>query len=70
MALQELEKQSQAPESNVGPLAEIPSLGAGRKKRAQGSTAWRKTVTQHEPEPWLAARLALQARIAALDIEA
>jgi hypothetical protein len=71
MALQELHNQpSEAPKSPVGPLAEIPTLGASRKKRAQGSGAWHKTVTQHDPEPWLAARLALQARIAALNIEA
>lgn len=30
--------------------------------------AWRETVTAHMPESWPAARLALQARIAALDI--
>jgi hypothetical protein len=71
MALQELDKhQSEALESLGGPLAEIATLAANRKKRAQGSGAWRKTVTQHAPEPWLVARLALQARISALDIEA
>ena len=71
MALQELDKhQGDDSESHAGPLAEIQSLGASRKKRAQGSGAWHQTVTQHAPEPWLAARLALQARIAALDIEA
>ena len=32
--------------------------------------AWRETVTRHMPESWPAARLALQARIAALDLEA
>ena len=41
-----------------------------RRRRANDSVAWRKTVTQHVPETWPAARLALQARIAALDIEA
>jgi len=71
MALQELDKhQSETPESCVGPLAKIATLAANRRKRAHGSNAWHQTVTQHEPEPWLAARLALQARIAALDIEA
>ena len=71
MELQELDKhQSEAPESCGGPLAEVATLVASRKKRAQGDGAWRKTVTQHVPEPWLAARLALQARISALDIEA
>jgi hypothetical protein len=70
MALQELDKhQSEAAEPCVGPLADVPTLAASRKKRAQGDSAWRKTVTQHAPEPWLAARLTLQARISALDVE-
>jgi hypothetical protein len=70
MALQELEKHhSETLEAGDGPLADVQTL-ANRKKRAQGSSAWRETVTQHAPEPWLAARLALQARITALDIEA
>jgi hypothetical protein len=51
----------------AGPLASIPSLGFTRRRDKQ---AWRETVTRHVPEPWPAARLALQARIAALDIEA
>jgi hypothetical protein len=67
MATQELEKQPETKECYVGPLSSIPSLGfAGKRKRAHGEVAWRETVTQHEPEPWPAARLALQARIAAL----
>ena len=72
MALQELKNQhSEAPERGVGPLAAIPSLGfVTRRRRSKDSVAWRKTVTQHVPETWPAARLALQARIAALDIEA
>ena len=39
-----------------------------RKKRHDDGDAWRATVTQHAPEPWPAARLALQARIAALEV--
>jgi hypothetical protein len=72
MALQELDnQQSEASESRVGPLAKIPSLGfVTRRRRANDRVAWRTTVTQHMPETWPAARLALQARIAALDIEA
>lgn len=72
MALQELENQSsEAPEPGVGPLAAIPSLGfVTRRRRSNDSVDWRKTVTQHVPETWPVARLALQARIAALDIEA
>jgi hypothetical protein len=72
MALQELENQSkQVPEPRPGPLAAIASLGfVTRRRRSKESVAWRETVTQHVPETWPAARLALQARIAALDIEA
>lgn len=54
----------------VGPLASIPSLGFVPRRKASRDAAWRETVTQHVPESWPAARLALQARIAALDIEA
>ena len=45
-----------------GPMARIA--------RRHGSEAWRETVTGHVPESWPAARLAFQARIAALDLEA
>jgi hypothetical protein len=38
-----------------------------RRLNFHGSEAWRETVTQHMPETWPAARLALQARIVALD---
>ena len=62
-----LEKYPESKQSHVGPLAAIPSLGFARRK---AGPAWRETVTSHVPEPWPAARLALQARIAALDIEA
>jgi len=71
MALQELDnQQSEAPEPCVGPLAAISSLDSvTRRRRSKSSVSWRNTVTQHVPETWPAARLALQARIAALDIE-
>jgi hypothetical protein len=39
-----------------------------RLSHRHGSEAWRETVTRHLPESWPAARLALQARIAALDL--
>jgi hypothetical protein len=40
-----------------------------RRRQQDGElSAWRATVTSHMPEPWPAARLALQARIAALDV--
>jgi hypothetical protein len=69
METQGVEKQpSESPKLDCGKLAEIPSVGfVTRRTRAAGSLAWRKTVTQHVPESWPAARLALQARIAALD---
>ena len=72
MAPQELEKHPSEPQGpNAGPPDAIPSLGfVTRRRRTHGSVAWRETVTQHLPESWPAARLALQARIAALDIEA
>jgi hypothetical protein len=69
MATQGLETQAiAAPKRKGGKLAEILSLGfVTRRRRPHGSVAWRETVTQHAPEPWLEARRALQARIAALD---
>lgn len=72
MALQELENQSkQVPEPRTGPLAAIRSLrSVTRRRRSKGGDSWHETITQHVPETWPAARLALQARIAALDIEA
>ena len=65
MAPQELEQHpAEAGEPKAGPLAAISSLSlATRRKRS----TWRETVTQHVPAPWPAARLALQARICALD---
>ena len=69
MVPQQLEQQSEAGRRHAGPLASIPSLGFSRRKHAQPEfSAWRETVTRHLPESWPAARLALQARIAALDI--
>ena len=71
MALQELDHPTEAKQPKAGPLSRIPSLGfVTRRKSSTGNVAWRKTITQHVPETWPAARLALQARIAALDIEA
>jgi hypothetical protein len=69
MAPQDLEKHpSEAPPHEGGKFTEMSSLGfVTRRRRSHGSLAWRETVTQHAPEPWPAARLALQARIAALD---
>lgn len=70
MVPQEHDKQPEAEGSRAGPLASIPSLGFSRRRYAERKPqAWRETVTRHLPESWPAARLALQARIAALDIE-
>jgi hypothetical protein len=70
MAPQQQLKHSEPQEPHVGPLASIPSLGFRGRRRTERNDAWRRTVTQHLPESWPAARMALQARIAALDIEA
>jgi hypothetical protein len=70
MAPQQQLKHAEPHEPHVGPLASIPSLGFRGRRRTERSDAWRQTVTQHLPESWPAARMALQARIAALDIEA
>lgn len=69
MALQELQlRPAKAQEPQAGPLETIPSLGfVTRRKHSKENVAWRETVTQHAPEAWQAARLALQARICALD---
>ena len=69
MALQGLEQcPTEAKQPKAGSFAAIPSLGfVTRRRRSTGSVAWRETVTQHAPKPWPAARLALQARICALD---
>ena len=66
-----LKKQPEVQGAHAGPLASIPSLGFSRRRSVERRpSAWRETVTRHLPESWPAARLALQARIAALDIEA
>jgi hypothetical protein len=71
MAPQELEHSAEAQQPTAGPLSRIRSLGfVPRRKASNSGVAWHETVTKHVPEPWPAARLALQARIAALDIEA
>jgi hypothetical protein len=67
---QELEHQVEVKKPGIGSLAEVPNLGfVTRRKNSKRDDAWRETLTQHMPESWPAARLALQARIAALDIE-
>jgi hypothetical protein len=68
---QELDHQVEVKKPGIGSLAEVPNLGfVTRRKNSKRDDAWRKTLTQHMPESWPAARLALQARIAALDVEA
>ncbi|MBK5196807.1 MAG: hypothetical protein JJE37_00795 [Methyloceanibacter sp.] len=72
MATQVVEQHSgEDAKFSDGELAGILSRGfARRRMRGLGGEAWRQTVTQHAPEPWPAARLSLQARIAALDTAA
>jgi hypothetical protein len=70
MATQVVEQHSgEDAKFSDGELAGILSRGFARR-RGLGGEAWRQTVTQHAPEPWPAARLSLQARIAALDTAA
>ncbi len=49
-------------------LRQARGFAVRRRRHESDSDAWRATVTQHAPEPWPAARLALQARIVALDL--
>jgi hypothetical protein len=67
MATQEFEGSH---EDLVRRLSEAQRGGGFALRKQQQdtqSTAWRATVVKHVPEPWPAARLALQARIAALE---
>jgi hypothetical protein len=59
------ERPSERPERKGGRSAD--GLMA-RLQQHRSSEAWRQTVTKHLPETWPAARLALQARISALDL--
>ena len=71
MASQELAQHAATAEAGKtasSPLRKIPSLGFKTRHARSKAGAWRETVTQHRPEPWPAARLALQARICALDL--
>ncbi len=67
MATQELERHTES--MPVGKGGERSGF-AMRRMLKLGSLPWRQTVTRHAPEPWPAARLSLQARIAALDGQA
>ena len=68
MATEELEQLHQ---DLTQRLSRARGIGFALRKRQQDadSSAWRATVTKHMPEPWPAARLSLQARIAALDVQ-
>jgi hypothetical protein len=70
MATQELEQLHQTLASRLAKRPKRASQGFALRKRQQEteSDAWRATVTKHMPESWPAARLSLQARIAALDV--
>jgi hypothetical protein len=67
MATQELERLH---DTLARRLNKARGMGFALRRQQQDTEAraWRETVTKHVPEPWPAARLALQARIAALDV--
>jgi hypothetical protein len=67
MATQELEHKDLV-EKLASRLERATGFAVRKRQHETDSDAWRATVTQHAPEPWPAARLALQARIAALDV--
>ncbi len=71
MAPQELAQHAataEAEKTASGPLCNFFNLGFKTRRTRSKAGAWHETVTQHQPEPWPAARLALQARICALDL--
>ncbi len=68
MATEELEQLHQDLAQRLS-RARVKAGFALRKRQQETEfDAWRATVTKHMPEPWPAARLSLQARIAALDV--
>ena len=71
MAPQELAQHAATAEAGKtasSPLCNFPNLGFKTRHARSKAGAWHETVTQHQPEPWPAARLALQARICALGL--
>jgi|SoimicmetaTmtHMA_FD_contig_31_30615166_length_423_multi_2_in_0_out_0_1 hypothetical protein len=67
MATQEMKNQDLVAKL-ASRLEQARGFSVRKKRHETDADAWRATVTQHAPEPWPAARLALQARIAALEV--
>ena len=67
MATQELKNEDLVAKL-ASRLEQARGFAVRRQRHESDSDAWRATVTQHAPEPWPAARLALQARIVALGV--
>ncbi|MFZ2017118.1 MAG: hypothetical protein WAU90_00395 [Methyloceanibacter sp.] len=68
MATEELERLRNKLARRLSKAQRGMGFALRRQKHDIETSAWHETVTKHVPEPWPAARLALQARIAALDV--
>jgi hypothetical protein len=68
MAAQELESLHDKLARRLSKARRGMGFALRRQQQDAEASAWRETVTKHVPEPWPVARLALQARIAALDV--
>jgi hypothetical protein len=68
MATQELERLHDKLARRLSKARRGMGFALRRQKQSIETSAWHETVTKHVPEPWPVARLALQARIAALDV--
>jgi hypothetical protein len=68
MATQELERLHDTLARRLSKAQRGMGFALRKQQQDTEASAWRETVTKHVPEPWPAARLALQARIAALDV--
>ncbi len=68
MATEELERLHDKLACRLSKARRAAGFALRKQQQDIETSAWRETVTKHVPEPWPAARLALQARIAALDV--
>ena len=68
MATQRLERLHQELTQRLSRARANTGFALRKQQQDPESSAWHATVTKHVPKPWPAARLALQARIAALDV--
>jgi urease accessory protein UreF len=68
MATQELERLHDTLARRLSKARRGMGFALRRQMQDVETSAWHETITKHVPEPWPAARLALQARIAALDV--